>query len=123
MPHLPLTAFFWPHPSSDRHTPQSGQQCRVGATTPDATDSASTLSTISSATHSSCAQVVPLVVPPQHFSYAPGGWGPVPNHYLAPVQLYPISYPPGPWPPYQKYYTGPQGHSEEDSATAKPDKF
>src|SRR5882724_6210625 len=26
MPHLPLIAFFRPHPISDRHTPQSGQQ-------------------------------------------------------------------------------------------------
>src|SRR5882724_10911809 len=68
-------------------------------------------------------QVAPPAVPPQHFGYAPGGWGPVPNYYPALAQLYPISYPPGPWPPNQQYYTGPQGHSEEDSETAKPDKF
>src|SRR5882724_8113620 len=67
-------------------------------------------------------QVVPPVVPLQ-FGYAPGGWGPVPNHYPAPVQTYPIGYPPGPWPPYQQYYAGPQGHGKEDSETAKPDKF
>src|SRR5882724_10517685 len=63
------------------------------------------------------------VVPPQHFGYTPGGWGPVPNYYLAPAQPYPIGYPPGPWPPYQQYYAGPQGPSKEDSETAKPDKF
>ena len=68
-------------------------------------------------------QVALPAVPPQHFGYAPGGWGPVPNYYPAPAQLYPISYPPGPWPPYQQYYAGPQGHGEEDSKTAKPDKF
>src|SRR5882724_3216244 len=30
------------------------------------------------------------MVPPQHFSYPPGGWGPMPNYYPAPVQQYPI---------------------------------
>src|SRR5882724_909561 len=39
------------------------------------------------------------------------------------TQPYPISYPPGPWPPYQQYYAGPPSHSDEDSETAKPDKF
>jgi len=68
-------------------------------------------------------QVALSAVPPQHFGYAPGSWGPVPNYYLAPAQPYPIGYLPGPWPPYQQYYAGPQGHSEEDSETAKPDKF
>src|SRR5882724_7442438 len=37
--------------------------------------------------------VTPPVTPPQHFSYPPGGWGPVPNYYLAPAQPYLISYP------------------------------
>ena len=68
-------------------------------------------------------QVAPPVVPPQHFSYTPGGWGLVPNYYPAPVQPYPIGYPPGPWPPYQQYYAGPQGHGKEDSEMAKPNKF
>jgi len=47
----------------------------------------------------------------------------MPNYYLAPAQPYPIGYPLGLWPPYQQYYTGPHGHVEEDSRTAKPDKF
>src|SRR5882724_11703412 len=68
-------------------------------------------------------QVVPPAVPPPHFSYTPGGWGPMPNHYPAPVQPYPIGYPPDPWPPYQQYYAGLQGHGEKDSEMAKPDKF
>src|SRR5882724_3425661 len=68
-------------------------------------------------------QVVLPAVPPPHFGYAPGGWGPMPNHYPAPAQPYPISYLPGPWPPYQQYYAGPQGHGKEDSEMAKPDKF
>jgi len=29
----------------------------------------------------------------------------------------------GPWPPYQQNYTGPYGHGDEDSETAKPNKF
>src|SRR5882724_2352791 len=62
-------------------------------------------------------------VPPQHFGQPPGGWGPMPNYYLAPVQPYLIGYPPGPWPPYQQYYAGPHGHGEEDSETAKCNKF
>src|SRR5882724_7641786 len=41
----------------------------------------------------------------------------------APPQPYPVGYPPGPWPPYQQNYTGPYGHGDEDSETAKPDKF
>src|SRR5882724_11622152 len=49
-------------------------------------------------------QVVPPMVPPPHFGYAPGGWGLVPNQYLAPAQPYLVGYPPGPWPPYQQYY-------------------
>src|SRR5882724_8425620 len=65
----------------------------------------------------------PPAAPPQNISYAPGGWGPMPNYYPAPAQLYPIGYPPGPWPPYQQNYTGPYGHGDEDSETAKPDKF
>jgi len=68
-------------------------------------------------------QVVLPAVPPLHFGYAPGGWGPVPNNYPAPGQPYLISYLPGLWPPYQQYYEGPQGHGEEDSKTAKPNKF
>src|SRR5882724_5232622 len=68
-------------------------------------------------------QVFPPAVPPQYFGYAPGGWGPEPNHYLAPAQPYPIGYLLGLWPPYQQYYAGPQGHGEEDSETAKPNKF
>src|SRR5882724_2039873 len=68
-------------------------------------------------------QVAPPAAPPQHFGYALGGWGPVPNYYPAPAQPYPIGPPPGPWPLYQQYHAGPQGHSEEDSETAKPDKF
>src|SRR5882724_4585755 len=67
--------------------------------------------------------VAPPAVPPQHFSQPPGGWGPMPNYYLAPAQPYPISYPPGPWPPYQQNYTGPYGHGNEDSEMAKPHKF
>src|SRR5882724_6445135 len=35
-------------------------------------------------------QVAPPVAPQQHFGYAPGGWGPVPNYYPAPAQPYPI---------------------------------
>src|SRR5882724_5703454 len=65
----------------------------------------------------------PPTAPHQHFSYPPGGWGQMPNHYLAPAQPYLISYPPGPWPPYQQYYAGPPGHGNEDSETAKPDKL
>src|SRR5882724_12460974 len=67
--------------------------------------------------------VAPPAAPPQHFSYPPGSWGLVPNYYLAPAQLYLIGYPPGLWPPHQNYYTGPHGHGEEDSETAKPDRF
>src|SRR5882724_8591480 len=67
--------------------------------------------------------VTPPMAPPQHFGYPPGGWGQLPNHYPAPVQPYLIGYPLGPWPPYQQYYAGPQGHSEEDSEMAKPEKF
>ena len=47
----------------------------------------------------------------------------MPNYYLALAQPYLISYPPGLWPPYQQYYTGPPGHGNEDSETAKPNKF
>src|SRR5882724_7777088 len=65
----------------------------------------------------------PPAAPPQNVGYAPGGWGPMPNYYLVPVQPYPIGYPPGPWPPYQQNYTGPYGHGDEDSETAKPNKF
>src|SRR5882724_4732461 len=61
--------------------------------------------------------------PPLNVSYAPGGWGLMPNYYPARTQPYPIGYPPGPWPPYQQHYTGPYGHGDEDSETAKPDKF
>src|SRR5882724_10411703 len=67
--------------------------------------------------------VAPPAAPPQHVSYTPGGWGPMPNYYLAPMQPYPTSYPLGPWPSYQQHYTGPQGNGEEDSEMAKPDKF
>src|SRR5882724_4699834 len=49
--------------------------------------------------------------------------GQMPNYYPAPAKLYPICYPPGTWPPYQQYYAGSHGHGEEDSETAKPDKF
>src|SRR5882724_10500548 len=65
----------------------------------------------------------PPVAPPQHFSYPPGGWGPMPHYYQAPAQQYLISYPPGPWPPYHQYYPGLHGHVEEDYEMAKPDKF
>ena len=47
----------------------------------------------------------------------------MPNYYLAPAPLYLICYLPGLWPPYQQYYAGPHGHGEEESKTAKPDKF
>src|SRR5882724_4275659 len=69
--------------------------------------------------------VAPPVAPPQFFGhpYPQGSWGLMPNYFPAPAQLYPISYPPGPWPPYQQYYMGQHGHVEEDSKTAKPDKF
>ena len=68
--------------------------------------------------------VTPPAAPPQYFSYLPGGWGLMPNYYLASAQPNTISYPLGPWPPYyQQYYAGPHGHVEEDSETAKPDKF
>src|SRR5882724_3052656 len=67
--------------------------------------------------------VTPPAVPPQHFGYPPGGWGPIPNCYPAPAQPYLIGYPLGQWPPYQQYYAGPPGHGEEDSKLAKPDKF
>src|SRR5882724_8578787 len=63
------------------------------------------------------------VAPPQNIGYAPGGWGPMPNYYPAPMQPYPIGYPPGLWPPYQQNYMGPYVHGDEDSQTAKPDKF
>src|SRR5882724_6850347 len=65
----------------------------------------------------------PPAAPPQNVSYAPGGCGPMPNYYPAPAQLYPIGSPPGLCPPYQQHYTGPYGHGDEDSETAKPDKF
>jgi len=65
----------------------------------------------------------PPVAPPQHFGYPPGSWGQMPNYYPAPAQPYLIGYPPGLWPPYQQYYTGHPGHGDEDSETAKPDKF
>jgi len=61
--------------------------------------------------------------PLQHFSYPPGGWGLMPHYYQAPAQPYLISYPLGPWPPYQQHYAGQHGHVEEDSKTAKPNKF
>jgi len=64
-----------------------------------------------------------MPTPPQYDGYPPGRWGKIPNYYLAPVQPYPIGYPLGPWLPYQQYYTGKHGHIEEDSETAKPDKF
>src|SRR5882724_2959090 len=67
--------------------------------------------------------IVPPVAPPQYFGYPLGGRGPMPNYYPAPAQLYPIGYPPGPRPPYQQNYMGPYGHGDEDSETAKPDKF
>src|SRR5882724_8731695 len=103
----------------------------VGATTPNATEPACTLSTIPSATCSSGAPgppfqatpFTPAAAPPQHFGQPPGGWGPMPNYYRAPAQPYPISYPPGLWPPYQQYYAGPHGHSEEGSKNVKPNKF
>src|SRR5882724_7064311 len=44
--------------------------------------------------------VAPPAVPPQHFSQPLGSWGPMPNYYPAPVQLYLIGYPLVPWPPY-----------------------
>ena len=68
-------------------------------------------------------QVAPPAAPPQHVGYTPGSWGLMPNYYLAPAQPYPISYPPGPWPPYQQHYAGQYGHGDEDSETAKPNKF
>src|SRR5882724_8195938 len=67
--------------------------------------------------------VAPPVAPPQHLSYPPGSWGPMPHHYQAAAQLYPIGYPLGPWSPYQQHYAGPHRHFEEDSKTAKPNKF
>jgi len=67
--------------------------------------------------------VAPPMALPQHFGYPPCSWGQMPNYYLAPAQPYLISYPPGLWPPYQQYYTGHPGHGDEDSETAKPDKF
>src|SRR5882724_8099567 len=65
----------------------------------------------------------PPAAPPQNVGYAPGSLGPMPNYYLAPTQPYPISYPLGRWPPYQQNYTGPYGHGDKDSETAKPDEF
>jgi len=67
--------------------------------------------------------VAPPMAPPQHFGYPPGIWGQMPNYYPAPAQPYLIGYPPGPWQPYQQYYTGHPSHGDEDSETAKPDKF
>src|SRR5882724_8489734 len=67
--------------------------------------------------------VTPPTAPPQHFGYPPGGWGLMPNYYLATAQPYPIGYPLGPWPPYQQYYAGHPSHGDEDSETAKPNKF
>src|SRR5882724_3645361 len=69
--------------------------------------------------------VAPPVAPPQFFgqAYLPGGWALMPNYFLSPAQPYLISYPPGPWPPYQEYYVGQQGHVDEDSEMAKPNKF
>src|SRR5882724_7982695 len=69
------------------------------------------------------AMPVPPVAPLQYFGYPPGGWGLMPNYYLAPAQPYLIGYPPGPWPPYQQHYVGLHGQIKEDSEMAKPDKF
>ena len=41
----------------------------------------------------------------------------------APVQPYPNGYHPAYWPQYLPYYAAPQGGLNEDSETAKPDKF
>jgi len=48
--------------------------------------------------------------------------GPDANYYPAPAQPYPTGYP-RPMATLPQHYTGPQGHREEDSETAKPDKF
>src|SRR5882724_11650532 len=124
MPRLPLIAFFQPHPSSNRHTPQSGQQCNQGHS-----PQCHRLSQHPQH-HSQChplqlhprlpcqqyhhsTSVIPLVAGAQ----CPITIQPLHNHpYL-------IGYPLGLWPPYQQYYAGPQGHGQEDSEMAKPDKF
>src|SRR5882724_12731153 len=45
--------------------------------------------------------IAPPVAPPQYASYSPGRWVPMPNHYPAPAQPYPICYPLALWPSYQ----------------------
>src|SRR5882724_8502790 len=69
--------------------------------------------------------VIPPAAPTQFFgqAYPPGGWVLMPNYFLAPTQPYLIGYPPCLWPPYQQYYAGQQGHVNEDSKMAKPNKF
>src|SRR5882672_8668950 len=69
--------------------------------------------------------------PPVGQSYLPVGQPPV--QYLAPYPLppSPAAYPPAPWPPYPQapwvlyppYYPYQQGGNNEDSETARPDKF
>jgi len=61
--------------------------------------------------------------PPQNIGYAPGGWCPMPNYYPHPrnriqsVTLRAHGH------PISRTTWGPYGHGDEDSETAKPDKF
>ena len=47
----------------------------------------------------------------------------MPPYFQAPMQPYQISHPPAQWPQYPPYYATPQGGFNEDSETAKPEKF
>src|SRR5882724_143566 len=53
----------------------------------------------------------------------PGRWALMPSYFQAPAQPYLFGNPPALLPPYQQYYVAQQGHFEEDSEMAKPDKF
>jgi len=68
---------------------------------------------------------VPLAPPgaPPQAAYPPGWGAPMPPYGYAPTQPYPNAYPPVYWPPYLPHFVAPQGSLDEDSETAKPDKF
>jgi len=83
---------------------------------------ASTLDTISSATRSSHTSGGPASSTTSAHRLCPGGWGPMPNYYPAPAQPYPTGYPSGHGHPTSSTHRS-TGHREEDSETAKPDKF